>query len=264
MIEQATTSDTEQEGTNTTLALLRWLAILPATAGIAKVTGLFCGFVVFGAGFLCHAMLANLLWPGPYMHSALSIGIGICAGLVMAALSGFIFAPGAKLTIYKCMPIALFFIGMCLQISTETFPIKFVKEITLLHVPIWLSPLLATIIVSILNPDSVIARLREIFRDKLTCLDKMVLTFQLELLTILITSTMFPPPRWLTSLTGLQDWSAAFLTAAAVISSHLTFRHRLSPQGLDDSKLLNIINLIIAGTYFIAKAGSLAAGYRSP
>lgn len=264
MIEQATTGETEQEGTDTTLALLRWLIILPATAGIAKITGLFCGFVVFGAGYLCHAMTNHLLWPGPYMHSSISTGVGICIGLVLAALVGFVFAPAAKMTIYKCIPMALFCLMGYQQMSTGTFMDNFLKEVTPLHVPIYLAPLLATVIVSFLNPEAAITTLRTIFRDKLTWLDKMVLILQLELLTLLTASIVFPPPQWLTSLTGLQDWSAAFLTASAVIWSHLTYNRRLSPQGLDDSKLLNIINLLITGAYFIAKAGSFMAGYRSP
>ncbi|MDP3507507.1 MAG: hypothetical protein Q8T09_05915 [Candidatus Melainabacteria bacterium] len=230
------------------VAICRWLVLLPACYIVFSLSACFAGLPL-----AIYAFCFRLLIP-QQLHVFLMlfvIALGACLGAIPTALLAYMLVPTQKFRFYMLVPLVLLapsvffatyncYLSAASQISLSdyTLALVFLAAIT----PVIVFCLLKEVV----KPAAIFAASLTIFKDVLTELDKQVLTLQLGLLigSINYWSIMDYSAKPLTWLEIVSLVLAALATIALPLSL-FRYRQQLSQQGLDNSKLLKIINVVI-------------------
>lgn len=244
------------------VAICRWLVLLPACHFVMIVAICFAGLPL-----AIFAFCFKLLIP-PHLHVFLMlfvVAFSACMGAIPAALLAYMLVPTHKYRIYMGVPLAL--LAPYVLVPTYLYYVSATSQISLSDytvVSVCLAIVTPVIVFCVLKevvkPTAVIDALLTIFKDVLTELDKQVLTLQLGLLIVSsnywsIMDNSAKPLNWLESV----SLALAAIATIALPTSLFRYRHQLSQQGLDNSKLLNIINVIIHTPLLFALIGWLGS-----
>lgn len=247
------------------VAICRWLVLLPASFIVFSLAAFFAGLPL-----AMFAFCFKLLIP-PQLHVSLMlfvVALGACLGAIPAALLAYMLVPTQKFRFYMLVPLVLLvpavffatyncYLSAASQISLSdyTLALVFLAAIT----PVIVFFLLKEVV----NPAAVFAASLTIFKDVLTELDKQVLTLQLGLLIVSSNywSIMEYSAKPLTWLDIISLVLAALATIALPVSL-FRYRQQLSQQGFDNSKLLNIISVVIHAPLLLVLIGWLGSVQR--
>jgi hypothetical protein len=157
-------------------------------------------------------------------------------------------APSVFFATYNCYLSA----ASQISLSDYTLALVFLAAIT----PVIVFSLLKDLV----KPAAIFAASLTIFKDVLTEVDKQVLTLQLGLLIVSSNywSIMDYSAKPLTWLEIVSMVLAAISTIALPVSL-FRYRQQLSQQGFDNSKLLNIINVLIHAPLLFVLIGWLGS-----
>lgn len=244
------------------VAICRWLVLLPACFIVFSLAACFAGLPL-----AIFAFCFKLLIP-PQLHVFLMLFVlaaGACLGAIPAGLLAYLLAPTQKFRFYILVPLVLlapsvffatynYYLSAASQISLSdyTLALVFLAAIT----PVIVFCLLKEVV----KPAAIFAALLTIFKDVLTELDKQVLILQLGLLIVSsnywsIMDYSAKTLNWLESVSLVL----ALIATIALPVSLFHYRKQLSQQGFDNSKLLNIISVVIHAPLFVVLMGWLGS-----
>jgi hypothetical protein len=227
--------------------MCRWLVLLPACHFVMVVASLYCGLVLaviaFGLKFLLPAQLQSVLM-------LIVIAFASCMGAIPAALLAYLLAPAHKSLVYQWLPLLLIapyavvntyldYAMVASQISVSDYRLVTVGLAIITPLTIFF------VLRKIVNPAVVITVLLKVFKDVLSDLDKQVLTLQLGLLIVSNDYwTLMTHSAQRYTWTDIATLLCAGVATAALPITYFRYAKQLSQQGRDNSKLLNIINIV--------------------
>jgi hypothetical protein len=230
------------------VAICRWLVLLPACFIVFSLAACFAGLPL-----AIFAFCFKLLIP-PQLHVFLMlfvVALGACLGAIPTALLAYMLVPAQKFRFYMLVPLVL--LAPSVFLATYNCYLSATSQISLSDYTLALVVLAAVtpvlvfcLLKEVVKPAAIFAALSTIFKDVLTELDKQVLTLQLGLLIVSINywSIMDYSAKPLNWLEGVSLGLALIATIALPVSL-FRYRQQLSQQGFDNSKLLNIISVVI-------------------
>ena len=244
------------------VATCRWLVLLPACCIVFSLAACFAGLPL-----AIFAFCFKLLIP-PQLHVFLMlfvIALGACLGAIPAALLAYMLVPTQKFRFY--MLVLLVLLAPSVFFATYNCYLSAASQISLSDYTlalVFLAAITPVIVFSLLKdlvkPAAIFAASLTIFKDVLTEVDKQVLTLQLGLLIVSSNywSIMDYSAKPLTWLEIVSMVLAAISTIALPVSL-FRYRQQLSQQGFDNSKLLNIINVLIYAPLLFVLIGWLGS-----